>query len=98
MASFEEYEKLASDKGMYIVDHQNIEPLIEEFYDSLEEADKLCEVIDPEDTPFKSKYEARKILDKLANKFEATKTILNLEGKFDIISKEIEWRLSLIHI
>ena len=98
MASFEEYEKLASDKGMYLVDHQNIEPLIEEFYDSLEEADKLCEVIDPEDTPFKSKYEAREILDKLANKFEATKTILNLEGKFDIISKEIEWRYCSVRV
>ena len=94
--SVEELTKAATDKGMYVVDHENLEPLIKEFSTVLPEVDKLCELSDPEGTPYISKYKARDLLDNLANKLEATKTILTLEGKRDVVRDEIEWRMASI--
>lgn len=84
--------RTAAEKNMLVVDQNNIEPLLEEYETVIIDADELCAKVDPEGTPYKSKYEARKLLDAVANKFEANKTIMTLEGKKDVIEKEIKWR------
>ena len=77
----------AAAQGLFAVDEGTHEKLEKEMIDILKEVDKLCEKIDPEATPFFSKYEARKMLDTLCNKLEATKTIANLEKKKDVMDK-----------
>ena len=91
------FVKAASDKGMYLVDHSNISALIEEFKSTIPKVDKLCEVVDPEDTPFNSKYDARKLLDEVCNKLEATRTILVLENKKESIA-EVDWRIACCRV
>ena len=76
----------AKQNGMYLVDESNTSTLEKEFDDCIIEVDRLCEIIDPEQTPFDSKYQARKILDNVCNKLEATKTIASLEKKRDVIA------------
>jgi hypothetical protein len=71
----------AANKGMYLVDHENTEPLFEEYDDVIAEADALCEVNDPENKPFESKYKARTLLDQIINKLDATRAIATLENK-----------------
>ena len=70
----------AAAQGLFAVDEGTHEKLEKEMVDILKEVDKLCEKVDPEATPFFSKYEARKMLDTLCNKLEATKTIANLHS------------------
>ena len=82
---------------MYLVDHEDTSQLVNDFKLALEAAGKLCEVVDPEATPYKSKYEAREILDKISQKLEATKTIASLEKKKDLVF-EMNWRLASTHI
>ena len=93
MADFESFSTAASEKGMYLVDHENISSLIADFEEVIRKSDALCEIEDPVETPYKSKYEARKILDEVTNKLEATQTILKLEGKKNNLN-EVEWRLA----
>eukprot|EP01041_Mallomonas_annulata_P004246 gene4246-8442_t len=71
----------ASKKGMYVVDQENLKGLFAEHDQALEKVNGLSEVIDEEATPFKSKYEARSLLDTICNKLEATRTVSSLEGK-----------------
>ena len=71
----------ATAKGMYLVDHDNTGPLFEEFEDALMEADALCEINDPVQKPFESKYKARTLLDQIINKLDATRAIATLEKK-----------------
>ncbi|KAJ1419444.1 KIF-1 binding protein C terminal-domain-containing protein [Ochromonadaceae sp. CCMP2298] len=66
---------------MYLVDHENSGPLILEYDDTIMEADALCEIADPESEPYKSKYAARKLLDTIINKMDATRAISKLEMK-----------------
>ena len=93
MTDFASFATAASEKGMYLVDHENISTLVSEFEEAIRKSDNLCEVEDPLETPYASKYEARKILDEIASKLEATQTILKLEGKKQNLV-EIDWRLS----
>ena len=44
------------------------------------------EVVDPEETPYDSKYKARDLLEKVLNQMEANKTIATLEAKRDIVA------------
>jgi hypothetical protein len=81
----EEVLASATKSGMYLVDDSNTKALEKEYEEGIVTADKFCEIQDPESTPFNSKYEARKILDNLCNKLEATKTIASLEKKRDVI-------------
>ena len=98
MSDFEAISKAATEKGMYLVDHSNIVPLLSEYSETLAETAKLCDVTDPMETPYLSKYKARELLDSVANKLEATKTILSLEGKKDVIREEIAWRYAAIQV
>jgi len=97
-AEVRELAEQASKQGMVLVDHGNIGPLLKEFDQVLSSADALLEVVDPEETPFKSKYEARKQLDNMANQLEANATVLKLEGKGAVIKSDINWRLARLRV
>lgn len=86
-ANVEELLASASKNGMYLVNDSNTDALEEQYEAGIIEVDALCEVIDPETTPFDSKYKARKLLDDLCNKLEATRTIASLEKKGDVICR-----------
>jgi hypothetical protein len=77
----------ATKNGMYLVNDSNTDALEEEYEEGIITVDTLCEVVDPETTPFDSKYKARKLLDDLCNKLEATRTIASLEKKSDVIHR-----------
>ena len=102
-SDIESLSKAASEKGMILVDHENIAPLIAEYEESIEEVERLCQVKDPEERPYESKYKARDLLDKLINKFDANKTIMMLESKMDVINKVficmcVKYESSYVHI
>lgn len=75
----------ATKSGMYLVNDSNTDALVQEYDVGVIEADRLCEIVDSETNPFDSKYKARKILDDVCNKLEATRTIAQLESKRDLI-------------
>lgn len=77
----------ATSKGMYVVNDQAQDALFDEFDSVLEEVNTLCDTLDAVETPFKSKYEARKMLDTLVNKFDANKSIALLEKQTAKITK-----------
>lgn len=77
----------ATKNGMYLVNDSNTDALEEEYEEGVITVDTLCEIVDPETTPFDSKYKARKLLDDLCNKLEATRTIASLEKKSDVIHR-----------
>jgi hypothetical protein len=77
----------ATKNGMYLVNDSNTDALEQEYEEGIITVDTLCEVVDPETTPFDSKYKARKLLDDLCNKLEATRTIASLEKKSDVIHR-----------
>ena len=76
----------ASQQGLFAVDDKTAGVLLSECDSTMAKVDALCEVVDPETTPFESKYQARKLLDDLCNKLEATKTIASLEKKKDVMT------------
>lgn len=84
---FSQFAAEAESKGMYLVNHENTDELMDEYMDALIEADKLCEINDPVATPFQSKYKAREILDKVAEKLEATKSIAVVENNRVLVDK-----------
>lgn len=77
----------ATSKGMYVVDDKAQDALFDEFDSVLEEVNTLCDAVDAVETPFKSKYDARKMLDTLVNKFDANKSIALLEKQTAKITK-----------
>mmetsp|Transcript_33357 Transcript_33357/g.56006 ORF Transcript_33357/g.56006 Transcript_33357/m.56006 type:complete len:804 (-) Transcript_33357:146-2557(-) len=76
----------AGKQGMYLVDHDNTDALITEYDDTIAEADALCDVVDPETNPYESKYKARKLLDQIINKLDATRAIAKIEMKHSTLS------------
>jgi len=90
--TIEEVVADATAKGMYCVDQNNPTGVHKEFEECCKEVDILCEIVDPESTPYISKYEARKKLDVMVNKLEASKTIASLEKKKEQFP-ELNWRL-----
>ena len=92
--SVEEIIADATSKGLFVVDGQkNNDALFEEYVKGLADADSLCDVTDPENEPYKSKYKAREILDTVVNKLEATKTIATMEKQKDSMA-ELSWRIA----
>lgn len=75
----------AKDKGMFVVNHEDIGPLAEEFENTMKEAEKLMEVVDDETAPYSSKYQAREKLDEIVRKMEATRAISSLEKKREVM-------------
>lgn len=66
---------------MYAVNVESTDALLAEVARALEKADELCSVVDPEETPFRSKYLARAELDAVLGKMEATRTVASLERR-----------------
>lgn len=87
----------ATNKGMYLVDHSNIQQLINEYDDTIIEADQLSEIIDSEAAPYESKYKARKLLDTLINKLDATRSIAIVENNKNTLY-EMNIRLASLRV
>jgi hypothetical protein len=84
--------------GMYVVNQEDGgEAIYEEFTAELIACDAMCEVNDPEETPYKSKYEARDRLNHLCNKLEANKTVASLEKKKRVL-KKLDWRIAALQV
>lgn len=71
---------------MLVVDESSADALLKECEVCTDEVDRLCEIMDPDSTPYESKYKARKVLGNLCNKLEATRTIASLEKKRDVVN------------
>jgi hypothetical protein len=87
----------AQAKGMHVVDNTRLSDSYGDFEEQITKADSLCEVIDPEETPYLSKYKARDILDALCNKLEANRTIASLEKNKDMF-RELNWRIAAVRV
>lgn len=91
------FMKEASDKGMYVVGDDSTKELIANYDKIMKECDRLCDIIDPDTTPYKSKYEAREQLDSIFQKLEATRTIASLDMKKEKMN-ECDWRIASIRV
>jgi hypothetical protein len=87
----------ANEKGLYVVDNDKLQESYEEYELELSEADDLCAIVDPEETPYLSKYKAREKLDALCNRMEANRTIALLEKKANV-TKELNWRIAATRV
>lgn len=83
--------------GMYVVNQDETAQLYAEFDSEILETDALCEIIDPEETPYKSKYIARDRLNHLCNKLEANRTVASLEKKKNVL-RELNWRIAALQV
>jgi hypothetical protein len=87
MASLEDVLSQAKQKGLVVVNSEesSSEKWEKEMQKTFAEADRLCEIVDPETKPFDSKYKAREILDELLKNLEGSKAIATLEKKLSFI-------------
>ena len=71
----------AKEQGLTLVqsDDSGFQQLLSDYTRIIQEAEKLCDVVDDEKTPFASKYQARDCLDQLLRNVEAHHTIASLE-------------------
>lgn len=76
--------KQTGNNNLFMPNTDNIKELCEEYEKTLLTIDELCDKIDPESTPFVSKYKARDIIDEIVKRLEATYTVSILEGKKDV--------------
>ena len=87
----------AKGKGMHVVDNNKLADCYKDYEEQVSEADALAEVVDPEETPYLSKYKARDILDMLCSKLEANRTIASLEKNGEIVY-ETNWRIAALRV
>lgn len=87
MAAMEDLLQEAKEKGLFLVNSEESteEKHYETVIQALKEAETLCEINDPEETPYQSKYQARDLLDNVCKQLEANKTIASLEKKKEFI-------------
>lgn len=97
MDNMDELKQEVEKSGMYMVDSNNTQNLLKEFVSSIKESDELCEILDPDTTPYKSKYAAREILDKICNKLEATRTIASLEKNRKTIN-DMNLKIAIVRV
>lgn len=83
----------ATSKGLQVVDNTRLAESYQDYEEIISKADALCEITDPEDTPYVSKYKARDLLDPLCNRMEANRTIASLEKQKKIM-EELDWRIA----
>ena len=82
VSSLEDVHKLASDKGMAVVDEQQTtDDLESRFHDVLIEADELSLKQDPETEPYKSKYAANKMMEEMHKQVLARKLVSQVNNK-----------------
>ena len=89
----EEFMSQAKDQGLYCVNNEDPSGILEEYEEVVKKAEGLCSIIDPVETPYKSKYEARTLLDNIVNKLDANKTIASLEKNRKLMD-QMSWRLA----
>lgn len=83
---------------MYVVNQEDDgEGVYAEYAAEVRACDALCEAMDPVETPYKSKYEARDRLNHLCNKLEANKTVASLEKKKGVL-KQLNWRIAALQV
>lgn len=87
----------AGKKGMVLVDSNETDKLLSEFEEIVQEADELCEILDPESKPFESKYKARELIDKYLQRLEAARTIAKLEAKSDV-SRQLSEKIAALQV
>lgn len=80
-------------KGLQIVDNSRLEESYQDYDEIILQADALCDTVDPEETPYLSKYKARDLLDPLCNRMEANRTIASLEKQKKVL-EELDWRIA----
>lgn len=90
----EEVLEQAEKQGLTVVqsDDAGFQQLLTDYTRVLGEAEKLCDIVDDEKTPFASKYKAREMLDQLLRNVEAHHTICSLEkqkDKMDLLKEKI---------
>lgn len=95
--SVEEITADATSKGLYVVNQDDHGALFAEYAAVIEKAEKLCNANDPVKEPYKSKYEARALIDQVVNKLEATRTIASLE-KNRAVMDAMNWRLASLRV
>lgn len=76
----------------------DIEGLNDEYEDKLEEAEKLCGVIDPETRPYDSKYRAREILETIRRKIEASSVVIQVEKNDTYILRQLKLKMAYIDV
>ena len=82
LTSLEDVHKLASAKGMAVVnDEAGTDELESQFHDVLIEADELSRKQDPEDEPYKSKYAANELMEKMHKQVLARKLVSQVNNK-----------------
>lgn len=93
--SMEEIIADANSKGFFAVDQdqKKQEAIYDEWEAVCEEVTELCNVEDPVETPYFSKYKAREKLDAIVNKLDATKAIASLEKRREQIA-QLSWRIA----
>jgi len=74
----ENAKRQTGNNNLFMPNTDNIKELCDEYEKTLKIIDDLCEKVDPESTPFVSKYKARDIIDEIVKRLEATYvTVLN---------------------
>jgi hypothetical protein len=76
----------------------DIEGLNDEYDDKLEEAEKLCNTVDPESRPYDSKYKAREILEAIRRKIEACSVVVQVESKDTYILRQLKLKMACIDV
>lgn len=94
---FADIADAAKSKGMMMVNSDETDALINECEEKIQEADELCEIVDPENKPFESKYKARDLLDKLLQRLEAARTVARLEAK-KATSEKLSQKIASIQV
>ena len=80
----DDVKKQTGNNSLFLPNTDNIKELCDEYEKILITIDELCDKVDPESTPFVSKYEARDRIDEIVKRLEATYTVSILEGKKDV--------------
>lgn len=86
-----------SSNNVLVNDLSEIDQLYESFDITLIKIEKLCEKSDPETEPFKSKYEARNIIESLIRTYEGTRVVAVMDQKHDIIIN-LDWRIARLRV
>jgi tetratricopeptide (TPR) repeat protein len=84
-------------KGMFMVGQDTLPELLAEYERTTRQVEGLCEAVDPEETPYKSKYQARELLDTVCNKLEATRTVALLEKNMSTV-EQADMRIGAIRV
>ena len=98
--------EIPDDVARYLEEHPStilvkdgeVESLLLNYNKTIQESEKLCENIDPEDTPYKSKYKARDLLVSICRNMEASRAIAMVEGTSKVTIKDLDWRIAAIRV